>query len=153
MIRVLALFSVLLLAGCATTGNDAAPYAVADIGPVSLSLADLPDTPSRVESAFYSAFATEAPRRGVPFAPGTSGTIIVRGYLSVAGSASGTLLIYVFDFEDKDGNRLIRIGGQASSQTATTDPWEAVDNALIGGVVTRVLDDFRRWLDDNRVSA
>lgn len=153
MIRVLALISVLLLAGCTTTGTPASPIAVANVGSVSLSFADLPDAPSRVRDAFASAFASEAPQHGIPFDAGTGGTVIARGYLSVAGSASGTLLIYVFDFEDSSGNRLTRIGGQMSSEAAAPDPWDAVDSTLVEGVVTHVLDEFRSWLDDNRVSA
>ncbi len=153
MIRVLALISIFLLAGCTTTGPAATSAAVANTGSVSLSLADLPDTPDRVQDAFSSAFAIEASAHGIQFDPGAGGTVIARGYLSVAGSASGTLLIYVFDFEDGNGNRLTRIGGQTSSEAASPDPWDAIDSTLVDGVVTHVLDEFRRWLDDNRVSA
>ena len=153
MIRVFALFSLILLAGCATTGMTAAPIAVANVGPVSLSFGDLPDTPNAVQDTFDSAFGVEAPLHGIPFDAGDSGTVIVQGYLSVAGSASGTLLIYVFDFVDRDGNRLTRIGGQMSTEEAPTDPWDAVDYALVQAVAARVLGEFRVWLDDNRVSA
>jgi len=153
VIRVLALFSLILLAGCTATGMTATPIVIANVGPVSLSFADFPDAPNRVQDNFYSTFAVDAPIRGIPFDPGDSGTVVARGYLSVAGSASGTLLIYVFDFVDQDGNRLTRVGGQMSSPQAPEDPWDAVDNALIEGVVSHVLDEFRSWLDDNRVTA
>ena len=118
MIRVLALLSLILLAGCTATGMTATPIVIANVGPVSLSFADFPDAPNRVQDNFYSTFAVDAPIRGIPFDPGDSGTVIARGYLSVAGSASGTLLIYVFDFVDQDGNRLTRVGGQMSTQQA-----------------------------------
>ncbi len=151
MIRVISLIAVILLAGCTTTMQGPATPQIAGIGSVSLSMYDFPDAPNRVQDTFYSTFATAAPLRGIAFNPGLDGTVRVRGYLSVAGSASGTLLIYVFDFEDSAGNRLTRIGGQTSTHSAPNDPWDAVDYTLARGVVDDVLDQFRAWIDDNNV--
>jgi hypothetical protein len=150
MFRLVSLASVILLAGCvATTTPNPPNFNLAGIGVVSISFYDIPEAPSRVDDVLYSTFAEQAPLRGIPFNPGIDGTVAVHGYLHVTGSGSGTLLIYDFEFDDQDGNRLFRTGGTTASPATPSDPWDIIDYRFAADLIGQVLDEFSTWLADN----
>lgn len=142
MIRVIALVSVLFLAGCSTLGGSS--LRIDGLGSVSLAIADIPDAPSGAESRLSEAFDSSTSERGIDFSQDT-GNVGIYGYISFAPSSVGTLVVYVFDFVDQAGNRLFRMSGQASSQLSPTDPWEVIDPALASTIVDDALDAFENW--------
>ncbi len=142
MIRVIALVSVLFLAGCSTLGGSSVQ--VAGIGSVSLSIVDIPDAPAVAETQFSQAFDSGTSDRGIAFSHDT-GNVGIYGYISFAPSSVGTLVVYVFDFVDQAGNRLFRMSGQATSPSSPADPWEVIDPALAATIVDDALDAFEDW--------
>lgn len=152
MVRLAALLSLVLLAGCVTPAisNDPARSSVPP--GIVLSLTDVGDAPNRVQDLFYTAVGERAFLRDIPFDPGLGGTVWMRGYLSTVASASGTLLVYVFDFDDRTtGQRLVRVGGQINSRASPGDPWEIVDYSLASEVADDVLAQFQDWANQNGV--
>ena len=150
MIRVLALIPVLLLAGCLVV-DDRPPLQIAGVGQVSLSFLPVFDVPDDVEDALDEAFDDEAFIRGIDFDPSVGGTVGISSYVSVVASGSGTLVIYVFDFADRAGNRLLRVGGQMSSPKSPDNPWEVLDYDLARDIAEEVLGEFEDWLEQNGV--
>jgi hypothetical protein len=151
MIRALFLVSVLALAGCVTTGESRPPPPqIAGIGEVRISAPELPGAPQSVADLFDDEFDWETLTRHIPY--GSAGnTMDLVGYLSVVSSNSGTLVIYVFDFRDMSGNRLLRVGGQTTSAASPENPWDVVDRQMVQYIVDRVFQDFDQWLADNAV--
>ncbi len=152
MIHVLSLLSMMMLAGCTLTITASEPTPQPIIADeISLSFHDMPDVPAWVEELFDTTFDNRAWVRGIPFEPGHLGTIGIYGYLSVVAGGAGTLIIYVFEFEDDFGRRLLRVGGQVTSFAVPADPWDAVGFALAVRIVDDVLDQFEDWLAENSV--
>jgi hypothetical protein len=154
IIRALRLAPLVFLAGCVATagGYPAAPPQVASIGEVELGLAEMDGVPVEVQLLMMEEFDRASFTRRITFdAPAPS--IEIRGYLTVVASGAGTLFIYVFDFEDRSGRRLLRVGGQVSSLETPPDPWEAFDRDLADQIVDHVFGEFDAWLAENAVGA
>lgn len=152
MIRIAALLSAILLTGCVTSAtSDVANQSVAERANISLSFDDVGDAPNRVQDAFYVAFGDVAFLADIPFDPGVDGTYSVQGFLSVVGSESGTLLIYVFEFDNRVGQRVVRVSGQVSSRATPEDPWDIVDYDMARSLAEEAIDEFEDWLRENYV--
>ena len=150
--RIVSLLSILLLAGCSTlAGGNSLPAGLAGAGSLSLSYIDTPDAPERVQSGLRSAFLSESAQRGIVFDPSLNGTVRIFGYVSFAASTAGTLTIFVFDFADEAGNRLLRMSGQFNSLQSPADPWAVVDDNAILAMTSQALDEFEAWLAENNV--
>jgi len=119
---------------------------------IELMYRDVGDVPGRVQDLFFAAAGERAFIKDIPFTPGSDGTVWMRGFLSTVSSGSGTLLVYVFDFDDRTtGQRLVRIGGQINSRATPEDPWDIVDYGLAADVMDDVLDQFIDWANENGV--
>jgi len=152
MLRVAALLSALVLAACTTTATDGVVRDEPSVPPgVSLSLISIGDAPNRAQDLFYAAFGQSAFLADVPWDPGVSGTIQVRAYLSIVPGDTGTLLIYVFDFEDTVGRRLFRVSDRISSRLTPTDPWEIIEFDLAADVTLSAIEEFVVWVNNNNV--
>lgn len=149
MLRLAALLAAIALAACTTTPTTPASNAQPA---VTLSMRDLQDAPNRVQDLFYAALSQEAfLQDGIAWDPGVTGEVVVRGFLSIVASDSGTLLIYVFDFEDRSGQRLLRVSDQVNSRSTPDDPWDIVDFSFAADIWDDVLDQFADWLAQNSV--
>ena len=154
MARIISLVSILLLAGCASLGDGTSPPAqLTGLGPMSLSYVDTPDAPERVQSGLQGAFMSEAVQRGIAFDPSLGGTVRITGYVSFVASTAGTLTIFVFDFADQTGNRLLRMSGQFNSLQSPADPWAVVDDDAILAMASQALEEFVTWSAENSVGA
>jgi hypothetical protein len=154
IVRALRLAPLVFLAGCVATAGSypAAPPQVASIGEVELSLEEMDDVPVDAQILIVDEFDHEAFTRRIKFdAPNPS--IEIKGYVTVVASGAGTLFIYVFDFEDRSGRRLLRVGGRVSTPETPADPWAAFDRHLADQIVDHVFDEFDAWLAENAVGA
>lgn len=151
MVRLFVIAPLLLLAGCLTAVPPPPSPQLAGIGEVRLDLDEMEDVPESVQELIYREIDRTAYFRGIPF--DTSGTtVVITGYLRlVTGGATGTLVVYVFDFEDRFGRRLLRVGGQVPSLGPAVDPWDAVDREVVNRIVDDLFEEFDDWLAANAV--
>ncbi len=152
--RVLRLAPLVLLAGCVATAGSypAAPPQVASIGEVEFGFGEMDGVPVEVELLITGEFDRASFARRIKFDT-SSPSVEIRGYLTVVASGAGTLFVYVFDFEDRSGRRLLRVGGQVSSLETPPDPWTAFDRQLAVQIVGHIFEEFDEWLAENAVGA
>lgn len=151
MLRVVALLSVFFLAACTTTSDGPVGDPPSVPPGITLSFVDIQDAPNQVQDYFYSAFGQSAFRADVPWDPGLDGTVLVRAFLSLVPGNSGTLLIYVFDFDDVNGRRLFRVSDRISSPRTYDDPWDMVTRDLASEITLDAIGEFVDWVNDNDV--
>jgi hypothetical protein len=70
----------------------------------------------------------------------------IKGYFSALTDSSGTLLVYVWDVLDANGQRVHRISGQERGGSSPGDPWAAVTPELIERVASSTMSDLRNWM-------
>ncbi|MGI9351766.1 MAG: hypothetical protein ACR2O3_09405 [Rhizobiaceae bacterium] len=73
----------------------------------------------------------------------------VKGYFSALNDGSGTLLIYIWDIEDKSGKRIHRINGQERTSTSKTDPWQAITEEDLARVADATAARLKSWVETN----
>lgn len=97
---------------------------------------------------FTKAIDTQAKTRKLNIVPDgdPSATYLVKGYLSAIGDRKGTLLIYVWDVSDVNGQRLYRVSGQEPAGGSATDPWRGVTKNDVSTVAERTIDDLVDWI-------
>ena len=71
----------------------------------------------------------------------------VKGYFSALDDGSGTILVFIWDILDRSGKTLHRISGEERTAARKTDPWAAIDNAMIDRVVGQTMQNLRKWVD------
>lgn len=153
MVRALSLAPLIFVAGCVMTPAPLPqPPQIPSIGEVRLALDDMEGVPDEVRELVYREIDQQAFSRGIAF-DSHSVTVEIHGYLSVVAGGPGTLVIYVFDFEDRSGRRLFRVGGQATSLEAPADPWDAFDRELADRIVDELFEAFDQWVAENAVGA
>ncbi|WP_371312005.1 hypothetical protein [Pseudovibrio flavus] len=77
---------------------------------------------------------------------GAPATYRVKGFLSATGSQDSSVVFYVFDIVDANGNRLQRIEGQESSEGGTGDPWAHVTRDTLERIAARSVVAIEAWL-------
>jgi hypothetical protein len=115
---------------------------------VTFAFAPVTGAPSEPISRLNSAIRDEAAKRSITIVqPGDPNTdYTVQGYLSAVGGPSGTVLVFVWDISDRNGQRVHRVSGQESSTNGAPDPWAAVDNETLKIVALRTVDAIAAWL-------
>lgn len=147
MLRVLSLLLVVSLAACASTGPET-PTATPTVVRSGVSLDAIEGAPPSVTSTLTAAFQSTASGRGLRASENTQ-AYGFRGFFSVVGSSAGTLLIYVWDVSDPDGNRVTRISGQINSPAVAADPWQVVEASMVLQAVSETFDTFEAWVAAN----
>jgi hypothetical protein len=115
---------------------------------VRLAFAPVTGVPSEPIARLNAAIREEAAKRSIIVVqsgdPNTD--YIVQGYLSAVGGPSGTVLVFVWDIADRNGQRVHRVSGQESSTKGAPDPWAAVDSETLHIVALRTVDAIAAWL-------
>lgn len=70
----------------------------------------------------------------------------IKGYFSALSEGNGTLLVYVWDILDLQGNRVHRISGQERGRGSSGDPWASIDSDMIERVARITMSDLRSWI-------
>lgn len=70
----------------------------------------------------------------------------VKGYFSALNEGNNTLLVYVWDVLDVNGNRVHRISGQERAGGSSGDPWASIDEDVISRVAKITMADLRSWM-------
>jgi hypothetical protein len=115
---------------------------------VRIAFAPVTGAPSDPVARLNVAIREEAAKRSIvvvqPGDPNADYTL--QGYLSAVGGPSGTVLVFVWDIADRNGQRVHRVSGQESSTKGAPDPWAAVDAETLRIVALRTVDAFAAWL-------
>jgi hypothetical protein len=109
---------------------------------------EITGAPSSHVMAFSRAITREASSRKLSVvSPGDpSATYVVKGYLSAIGDNRGTLLVYVWDVTDRNGQRLHRVSGQEPGGGSSTDPWSGITDEAVQNAAARTIDDLVSWV-------
>lgn len=83
----------------------------------------------------------------LPPSVGASAPYQIKGYFSALNDGSGTLLVYIWDVQDKSGKMLHRINGQERSGTIKTDPWQAITETELRRVADNTAARLKSWVD------
>lgn len=70
----------------------------------------------------------------------------IKGYFSALSEGNNTLLVYVWDVLDLNGNRVHRISGQERAGSSSGDPWASIDESVIARVAKITMADLRSWM-------
>ena len=70
----------------------------------------------------------------------------IKGYFSALNDGSETVLVYVWDVLDANGNRVHRISGQERGSGASGDPWAGISKAVIDRVAQTTMSGLRSWI-------
>jgi hypothetical protein len=115
---------------------------------VRFAFAPVTGAPSEPISRLNAAIREEAAKRSIIVVQSgdPSADYTVQGYLSAVGGPSGTVLVFVWDIADRNGQRVHRVSGQEASTKGAPDPWAAVDGETLKVVALRTVDAIAAWL-------
>lgn len=70
---------------------------------------------------------------------------ILKGYFSAYADNNRTVVVYVWDVLDANGNRLHRIQGQETVPGKAKDPWASVPASTMQIIATKTIEDYQEW--------
>ncbi len=131
-----------------TFGRDKAATRPAPNPNVRFAFVPVTGAPSEPVSRLNMAIREEAAKRSIIIVQSgdPNADYTVQGYLSAVGGPSGTVLVFVWDIADRNGQRVHRVSGQESSTKGAPDPWAAVDGETLQIVALRTVDAIAAWL-------
>lgn len=71
---------------------------------------------------------------------------MLKGYLSAYTDGGKTVVVYVWDVLDGNGNRLHRIQGQETAPASKGDPWATVPASTMQTIGDKTISAYRQWL-------
>lgn len=117
-----------------------------------INIAPITGAPLQAVSPLSRRLSEGARTRNLTLVPtgDATATIILKGYFSALADTGEIAVIYVWDVNDPQGNRLHRIQGQEKSPgQAVADPWAAVPPELMERIADETLADLAAWLASN----
>ena len=145
------------LAACQDSGLDLAAHGGRKIvvGPsVPVAMESLEGLPLAVSARFSAALASEAQAREIAFVDASGQPRFrLRGFLNAYPSDGGTKVAWVWDVFDARQQRARRVDGVEVLRRADTDPWNAVDDAVLRRIAARSLDEVGGFLVDRSADA
>lgn len=158
-----AAFVGLTLAGCGTTtglfteasdssaastdllANNSAAAAQAS----QVAIAPVIGAPEQIASQMQTALGTSMQSRQIASTSGTSAAAAytLRGYIVAAREQAGTKISYIWDVNDRTGNRVNRITGEEiATSGASRDPWASVTPQVISTIADKTAASLATWL-------
>ncbi len=115
-------------------------------GPVRVQIAPIIGAPAAAADPLAARLAAVAPakRFAVVAAADPSTTHILKGFFSTSPEAGATVVYYVWDVMDRNGNRVHRFSGQ-QKVTSPGNGWTAVNDATMRAIADKTADDFALW--------
>jgi hypothetical protein len=155
-IAIVALFLAASLAAC-TSHNIIPEFRISNQQPqppnpgvrdARFAFAPITGAPAELLTELSDQLSQDATSRSLTLVPYGDDTAdyTIKGYLSAVGGSSGTILVYVWDIVDRDGNRLHRLSGQESSSQSAPDPWLGVSGDTLSLVAQRTVDGLAAWV-------
>jgi hypothetical protein len=151
----MALFLTFALAACSTPinlggvlpgggaqGDGEAPQVAAAPGTVAFE--PIVGLPQSLALPLAQQLSTEAGARNLTIVPRETATAAVRAKGSFNAETVGneTVITYVWDLFDANGNRKSRFGGERRVEDTATDPWSVVGDQELGAIAARTIDEI-----------
>ncbi|MCB1439020.1 MAG: hypothetical protein KDJ63_04535 [Nitratireductor sp.] len=104
--------------------------------------------PQGAVTTLSGAIRNSAQRQGVPIVASVQqgAQYQVKGYFSALDDSGGTLLVYVWDVNDRNNKRVYRINGQEQTSAKSSDPWAAVNAEMLNRVADNTMRQLKGWL-------
>ena len=106
----------------------------------------LEGAPAPVMAAFIQKLAVETRGREITSVQPEAAKYIVHGYLSVAKTAGGVIIGYVWDVFDSRQRRVHRIEDQIKAPGAAADPWSLANDQVLGALAAKSAADLANLL-------
>lgn len=131
--------------------SNASPFGQSINSTVKVEFPRIVGIPQTVSSMLASAIrkSTKTNTITIVDAGQAGATYQVNGSFNALDEGSGTLLIVHWQILDKTGRTLYRITEQQRTSARDTDPWQAINNQMIDGVVANSIKNMRVWIDYN----
>jgi hypothetical protein len=97
-------------------------------------------------AAFIQKLAVETRGREITSVQPEAAKYIVHGYLSVAKTAGGVIIGYVWDVFDRRHQRVHRIEDQINAPGAAADPWSLANDRVLGDLAAKSAADLANLL-------
>src|SRR6266576_620386 len=119
------------LGGCANNGAGNGSFAMAGSGP-TVAFESIDGPPPQIFDRMVSVLDSESKLRNLSIVSreGTS-SYRVRSYLSAQVSRGRTTIAWVWDVNDRDQQRALRLAGEDPAGKAGRDPWTAADDLVL----------------------
>lgn len=116
-------------------------------GPARVQIAPLIGAPSQAAAPLSDRLVARAPAKRFAIVPANdpTATHILKGFFSTSPEGGATVVYYVWDVMDRNGNRVHRFSGQ-EKVSAAGDGWTAVTDATMQAIADRTADEFALWL-------
>jgi hypothetical protein len=119
------------LAGCASGGGTAGT-SLASIGGATVAFESIDGPPPHVFARMVSLLDAESKTGNLAIVSREgSASYRVRGYLSAQVHRGRTLIAWVWDVYDRDGQRALRLAGEESAGRSAREAWAAADDAVL----------------------
>lgn len=140
--------------GYAPVQNDGVNQATAnqvaalDLGK-SVTFLPIEGAPQSAATNLSNSIKSRAQIHGLNLQPSaqTSSEYQIKGYFTALNDGTGTLLVYIWDVLDKNGNRLHRINGRERSGSTNINPWQAITNKELTAVADITTAKLRSWIE------
>ena len=150
--RAPALFLALTLGACmpAAPPAPAVPPAAAEPEEQARKLAFEPITglPDERATTFATALGQSAAEQELNVVSRESDEVDLRlkGYITATSEGRETVVAYVWDIFDTEGERVHRIEGEERLPATLPDPWQAVTDDALQAVARRTVGSLQAWL-------
>lgn len=161
---VLAVFGLLLVAGCGRPDPESMIDAAGETlsgrirlaplkepppsGRVTVQMLPFSGLPVTIADGIYRRFRSEAARVGIDIVHRLDepATWRVQGHFVALGHTSSTTVLYTYDIYDTTGRAVHRIVGQDVATGVDGDAWGAVDGTVQDRLAIRAVRDIQAWL-------
>lgn len=126
-----------------------APVNMARVRQYKLYIAPVIGAPLDVVTAFSQRLDANLAKQSVQLAANgeTDADFTLKGYFSNMVENNQTIILYVWDVVDKQGNRVHRLQGQ--EKIAGKGGWASATAPVMGKIADATLNDYFRWVSAN----
>jgi hypothetical protein len=131
-----------IIPGGNSEGDGETPQVVAAPGTVAFE--PIVGLPQGLALPLAQQLSTEAGARNLTIVPRETATAAVRAKGSFNAETVGqeTVVTYVWDLFDANGNRKSRFGGERRVGSTASDPWSVVGDQELGAIASRTIDEI-----------
>lgn len=136
--------------GTPATRTGAAPVDMSKIRQYPLAIPAPTGAPQEILEELSVKLQAIAVRDAIPVttAPDTNTIYSLKGYFSSLTEHNQTIVLYVWDIIDRQGNRVHRMQGQ--ERLSGNGGWQAVNSQLLAKIADDTMAEYIRWLSASK---